>query len=735
MPGTMSAMRARTTSVWTLPRERQLMRDRLLDIARQLIARSGEDRLTLGAVANEADIAHATIYGYFSSKREMLAALSAEPASPNEPVAGPALVAASQAPEANGIAPVAATEEAVPAPVATPVVHNDPKDAVPWDDDVAEQPGEMAEFHPPGADEQPAETPTAAPHPDDASSTDEPAVEVLAAEVQAPVDIERSVESGAPVETVEAVTTGAEVEALAAAEAPVETEALSFDEETAETVPNDDAAHFEDTAGEVASPAEAIVLEETQSEEPAPATDFMLPTDARRRAQAEQLDVIARRLVLPEGGSREGTDALIGRLDTRLRVLESSITSLEAKHNALDARTSRQARPVTDQMEQLLKRSEDFEAKHLKTLSELRLEIHELGARVNSPDPAHKGAVSEPMSWSRFVQESAAVEPASAAAESDSDSKDADTDATATSDDSRHAYLSAVRTLAKEGAKQAAERESIEEAEQRVRRRKIYVAAGVAALCLGAVGLLFEFHPGSHGVSVAQSKVAPRTSHTSVRTAAMAGAAHTPLDQLTALANKGDSRAELVVGLKYLSGDGVAANDAQAAHWLERGAQHGNAVAQNHLGALYQNGRGVARDTAQARHWYEMAAAQGDRHAMSNLAVLYAGGTGADKDFAAAATWFQRSASLGYVDAQFNLAVLFERGDGVPQSLLDAYRWYSIAAASGDAVAKTRAEAIATQISPEELQAAQRAVAVFKPQPLNPAANDVPTVQQVLASR
>ena len=77
MPGTMSAMRARSTSVWTLPRERREMRDKLLDIARQLIAKNGEDKLTLSAVANEADIAHATIYGYFSSKREMLAALSA----------------------------------------------------------------------------------------------------------------------------------------------------------------------------------------------------------------------------------------------------------------------------------------------------------------------------------------------------------------------------------------------------------------------------------------------------------------------------------------------------------------------------------------------------------------------------------------------------------------------------------------------------------------------------------
>jgi localization factor PodJL len=140
-------------------------------------------------------------------------------------------------------------------------------------------------------------------------------------------------------------------------------------------------------------------------------------------------------------------------------------------------------------------------------------------------------------------------------------------------------------------------------------------------------------------------------------------------------------------------------------------------------------------DPQQAMHWYQSAAMQGSRHAMSNLAVLYAGGTGAPANFAEAARWFQRAAGLGYVDAQFNLAVLYERGDGVPQSLLDAYKWYSIAAIAGDAVAKTRADAIATQVSPEELQAARLDAAHFKPQPLNSAANDEPTMAQVLASR
>ena len=198
-----------------------------------------------------------------------------------------------------------------------------------------------------------------------------------------------------------------------------------------------------------------------------------------------------------------------------------------------------------------------------------------------------------------------------------------------------------------------------------------------------------------------------------------------PLDRLSALAEKGNASAELLIGLKYLEG---GHSDAQAAHWLERASDHGNAVAQNALGALYQSGRGVGADPAKATRLYLAAAGQGNRHAMSNLAVLYAGAGQGMKDYTEASRWFERSASLGYVDAQFNLAVLFERGDGVPQSLIDAYKWYAIAAASGDAVAKQRADAIATQLSSEELAAAHGAVAEFKPAPLNKQANDVPSM-------
>jgi TPR repeat protein/AcrR family transcriptional regulator len=222
-----------------------------------------------------------------------------------------------------------------------------------------------------------------------------------------------------------------------------------------------------------------------------------------------------------------------------------------------------------------------------------------------------------------------------------------------------------------------------------------------------------------------QGQVKPASSISSVSSA--------PLDKLSALANAGKPDAQLMIGLKYLSGDGVAKNDAEASKWIARSATQGNAVAQYWLGSLYQHGRGVAADPAQALAWYDKAAAQGNRKAMHNLAIAYADGHGVAKDFMIAARWFTQAAQLGYVDSQFNLAVLYERGDGVPQSLLDAYKWYSIAAAQGDQESKARIDAIATQLSADDLAAAQKAAQSFKPASMQSAANDIPKEALIIA--
>jgi localization factor PodJL len=204
-----------------------------------------------------------------------------------------------------------------------------------------------------------------------------------------------------------------------------------------------------------------------------------------------------------------------------------------------------------------------------------------------------------------------------------------------------------------------------------------------------------------------------------------------PLDKLTTLANSGNANAELIVGLKYLDGDGVAVNEADAAKWLNRAAVAGLPVAQYRLGTLFERGRGVAADPVKSVHWYTLAAQAGNRKAMHNLAVAYASGTGVSKNMSEAARWFSKAAALGLSDSQFNLAVLYERGLGVPQSLLDAYKWYAIAATSGDTESKARIDALATQLSADDRAAALRSVATFRAQPLDPKANVAPQLSDI----
>jgi localization factor PodJL len=227
--------------------------------------------------------------------------------------------------------------------------------------------------------------------------------------------------------------------------------------------------------------------------------------------------------------------------------------------------------------------------------------------------------------------------------------------------------------------------------------------------------------PPAQQKTVAAAPVSTPAPHTTAQSAAIPA-----LDRLTALANGRNSKAELIVGLKYLNGDGVAVNEVQGAKWLERAAESGEPVAQYRLGTLYEHGKGVAVDPAKATHWYQAAAMQGNRKAMHNLAVAFAEGTGLKKDYAEAARWFSKAASLGLTDSQFNLAVLYERGQGVPQSLLDAYKWYAIAAVGGDTESKSRIEALATQISADDRAAAQHAADSFRPVPADPHANIAP---------
>lgn len=659
---------------WVSGRERAQTRAALIEVARLMVERDGEPALTLGAVADEAGLARATVYGFFAGRHELLDALDPSKPAPEHEIpddepeaqAEDAAIWTDTQPNLNEFLPEAAPGEAEPEPEAVE----------------------------PAAEVAPEPVAEAAPEP-----VTEAAPEPVAEVVPEPVT------EAAPKPVTEAVP---EPVAEVPAELVVEPEPV------AAAAPE----HVAEAAPESVAEAEQSGIEVTPEDE-------LAAQDERRKLQAAHLEEIAKRLILPESAMKEGTDAVISRLDTRIKVLEKSISGLETKQNAAQADGERKLRLVTGDIDRLKTRADGADTKALQTASELRLSIHKLETRIETLEGPARGAISEALGWhapespagapvaEEPVRETADQEPA---AEETTTEESAATDSPI--DSARHAYLSQVRTLAREGARQAEERESLHEAERQSRRRNMMVAAGVAAACLVALGALYAFNPGSHGVSMARSTPAP----VAARHASLA-----PLDRLSALAEKGDARAELLVGLRYLP-----ANETLAARWLAASAAKGNAVAENALGSLYQNGKGVKSDLDRAARLYQASAAKGNRHAMSNLAVLYAGADPRNTNLSDAALWFQRSAVLGYVDAQFNLAVLYERGDGVPQSALDAYKWYTIAARAGDAVAKTRADAIETQLSAEELAAAQKAIAEFKQTPLNVAANDVPKMEEVL---
>ena len=82
----------------------------------------------------------------------------------------------------------------------------------------------------------------------------------------------------------------------------------------------------------------------------------------------------------------------------------------------------------------------------------------------------------------------------------------------------------------------------------------------------------------------------------------------------------------------YLNGNGVPADLAAAANWIEKAAHNDHAASQFQLGVMYCTGQGVPQDLPQAIAWYELAAQLGHPLAQYNLAVMLAKGQGCEPD-------------------------------------------------------------------------------------------------------
>ena len=398
-----------------------------------------------------------------------------------------------------------------------------------------------------------------------------------------------------------------------------------------------------------------------------------------------------------------------------LQGLRESIEALDMRHTAT---ADESARAIAE-------RFNAFDKRLRETLSELQAESAHLARRITALE--NLAFASRPEQMPPPVAAFAPIEESEKVVERVVETTETTHDAAQDGSDVAPSYLAAARRSAQAAAAQANEDLRHKVAAPKPKRAMLYAACGSIALfviLIASLGFVLRNSSMSTGAVHAAVKVAP--AHV-VRTAVAKPLQHmaqkAPQTNLLKSAETGDASAELLVGLQYLEGKGEPKNEAMAVDWLSRAAAQGQPVAQYDLGALYADGRGVRPDAVQAFQWFGSAALRGNRRAMHFLAIAYAEGVGTTKDLPEAARWFERAAALGAVNSQFNLAVLYERGMGVPQSLTTAYKWYAIAASQGDHEAEARVAALASTLRPDDLASAKAAVASFKPEPLDAAAN------------
>jgi TPR repeat protein len=96
----------------------------------------------------------------------------------------------------------------------------------------------------------------------------------------------------------------------------------------------------------------------------------------------------------------------------------------------------------------------------------------------------------------------------------------------------------------------------------------------------------------------------------------------TALKEWRPLAEKGNVKAQVSLGIMYSQGRGVPQDYVESVKWVRLAAEQGSAGAQYNLGRMYFEGLGVPQDWVLALMWTNLAAAQGHEAAIEVRDVL-----------------------------------------------------------------------------------------------------------------
>ncbi len=92
--------------------------------------------------------------------------------------------------------------------------------------------------------------------------------------------------------------------------------------------------------------------------------------------------------------------------------------------------------------------------------------------------------------------------------------------------------------------------------------------------------------------------------------------------ELVPLAERGNPRAQAMLGFMYATGQGVPQNYDAASYWYRLSAEQGDTTAQYLLGLAYDKGQGVPLDEVAAYKWLNLAASRAPKRVRDDFARL-----------------------------------------------------------------------------------------------------------------
>ena len=192
---------------------------------------------------------------------------------------------------------------------------------------------------------------------------------------------------------------------------------------------------------------------------------------------------------------------------------------------------------------------------------------------------------------------------------------------------------------------------------------------------------------------------------------------------------KGSTLAMTLLGAMNEYGYGAPKNEVEALNWYRKAAGLDDDRAIKLVGMKAMSGIGVAKDSAEAkalskemgdRMWKKLGstaapvdtvasrAEKGDMEAQHNLAFQFE----QQKKYDEAIKWYTRAAEQGYGMSEMNLAQMYEKGTGVKQDFGEAKKWYrkSMESGGGESLYRLASLSDKTQDYPEALKLYRRGV-------------------------